>query len=134
MGASLVALAEDVEHEQVDIVVERLVVQEQLGKPAEVLAVLLLLPAIHLKWRTGAAAVRPPCTANAVRAKQGRRAVVEQPPPHTHSWQHPTHTDTTPSAKPWIGLPAVPLETARRKAGPGARPHLTSNMERFSCR
>jgi len=36
--AAVVALAEDVEQEEVDVVVERLVVEEELGQEAQVLA------------------------------------------------------------------------------------------------
>ena len=46
--SSLVILTEDVEQEEIHVIVERLVVQEQLCQITEVLAVLLLLLAIHL--------------------------------------------------------------------------------------
>ena len=45
MGALLVDLAENVEEERDDVEVERLVVEEQLGQEAEVLAVELVVPA-----------------------------------------------------------------------------------------
>ena len=48
VGPPLVVLAEHVEQEEVDVVVERLVVQEQLCEVAQVLAVALLLLAVHL--------------------------------------------------------------------------------------
>jgi hypothetical protein len=41
-------LAEDIEQEEVDVVVERLVVEEQLGEVAQVLAERLLLAAVDL--------------------------------------------------------------------------------------
>jgi hypothetical protein len=46
--APAVCLAQHVEEEEVDIIVQGLVVQEQLGQVAQVLAVLLLLAAINL--------------------------------------------------------------------------------------
>ena len=46
--AALVILTEHVKEEQVDVVVQRLVVQEELGQVAQVLAVQLLLLAVHL--------------------------------------------------------------------------------------
>jgi hypothetical protein len=49
MAAPLVALTEDVEEEEVDVVVERLVVQEQLRQVAQVLAVHLVLLPVHLQ-------------------------------------------------------------------------------------
>lgn len=63
--AALVALAEDVEEEEVDVVVERLVVEEELGEEAEVLAKDLFAVAVNLKHGDVAVAVdlvarRPP--------------------------------------------------------------------------
>ena len=49
MASPLVSLAHDVEKEEVDVVVQRLVVQEQLGQVTQVLAVLLLLAPVNLK-------------------------------------------------------------------------------------
>lgn len=49
VGSPLIALAQDVKQEQVHIVVQRLVVQEQLGEVAQVLAVHALLLAIDLE-------------------------------------------------------------------------------------
>ena len=49
--ALLVDLAEDVEEEGDDVEVEGLVVEEELGQQAQVLAVQPVLPAIHLKIR-----------------------------------------------------------------------------------
>jgi carbon starvation protein CstA len=46
--AARICLAQHVEQEEVHIIVQRLVVQEQLGQVAQVLAVLLLLAAINL--------------------------------------------------------------------------------------
>ena len=51
MRALLVDLAEDVEEEGDDVEVEGLVVEEELGQQAQVLAVQPVLPAIHLKIR-----------------------------------------------------------------------------------
>ena len=48
MAAPVVALGHDVEEERLDIVVESLVVEEQLGHQAHVLAVDLILLAVHL--------------------------------------------------------------------------------------
>ena len=45
----LVNLAEDVEEEGVDVEVEGLVVEEQLGQKAEVLAVQLVVAAVNLE-------------------------------------------------------------------------------------
>ena len=47
--ALLVDLAEDVEEEGDDVEVEGLVVEEELGQQAQVLAVQSVFPAIHLK-------------------------------------------------------------------------------------
>lgn len=44
-----IPLTQDIEEEGVNIIVERLVVQEQLGQEAQVLAVDLVLAAVHLK-------------------------------------------------------------------------------------
>mmetsp|Transcript_41598 Transcript_41598/g.106452 ORF Transcript_41598/g.106452 Transcript_41598/m.106452 type:complete len:349 (+) Transcript_41598:700-1746(+) len=52
-----VVLREDVEQEGVHVVVERLVVQEELGEVAQVLAVHLLLAPVHLKHGDVAVAV-----------------------------------------------------------------------------
>ncbi len=49
MGSSLIILAQDVEQEEVDIIVQGLVVQEQLCQVAQVLAVELLLLPINLQ-------------------------------------------------------------------------------------
>ena len=49
MAALLVHLSQDVEEEWLHIKVECLVVQEELGHEAEVLAVDLVVTAIHLK-------------------------------------------------------------------------------------
>lgn len=57
MRAPLVALAQHVEQEQVHVIVERLVVEEELGQVAEVLAELLLLAPVHLKHGQGTVAV-----------------------------------------------------------------------------
>ena len=57
MCATLIALAQDVEEEEVDVVVQGLVVQEELGQVTQVLAVHLLLLAIHLKHADAAVAV-----------------------------------------------------------------------------
>jgi len=46
---ALVHLAEHVEQEQVDVVVERLVVEEELDQEAQVLAVDLVGVAVHLE-------------------------------------------------------------------------------------
>ena len=48
VGTPFVTLAQDVEQEQVDIIVQRFVVQEELGQVAQILAVLLFLATIHL--------------------------------------------------------------------------------------
>ena len=53
-------LAQNVEQEGVDVVVKGLVVQEELGQGAQVLPVLLLLPAIHLEHRQVAVPVDLP--------------------------------------------------------------------------
>ena len=50
MRASLIVLAQHVEEEEVDIIVQGLVVQEQLCQVAQVLAVELLLLAVNL-WQ-----------------------------------------------------------------------------------
>ena len=47
--ALLVDLAEDVEEERDDVEVERLVVEEQLGQEAQVLAIQLVVLPIHLR-------------------------------------------------------------------------------------
>ena len=57
MSASFIALTEDVKQEQVHVVVQGLVVQEKLGQVAQVLAVKLLFPAIHLKHADAAIAI-----------------------------------------------------------------------------
>lgn len=44
-------LAQDVEEEGVDVVVQSLVVEEQLGQRAQVLPVLLLLASVHFEHR-----------------------------------------------------------------------------------
>ena len=49
VGPPLVILAQHIEEEEVHIIVQCLVVQEQLGQVAQVLAVQLLLLAIHLR-------------------------------------------------------------------------------------
>ena len=49
----LISLTKYVEEKGVHIIVQRLVVQEQLGKEAQILAVDLVLAAIHLKDRYG---------------------------------------------------------------------------------
>lgn len=49
VGSALIVLAEHVEQEEVHIVVKRLVVQEQLCQVAQILTVLLLFLAIHLR-------------------------------------------------------------------------------------
>jgi len=57
----LVDLAQHVEQEQVHVIVQRLVVQEQLGQEGQVLAEVLLLLAVHLgAW--GARTVQGPCS------------------------------------------------------------------------
>ena len=56
VGSSLVALAQHIEEESIHVVVQRLVVQEQLGQVAQVLAVDLLLPAVDLELHTRAEA------------------------------------------------------------------------------
>ena len=50
MGALLVDLAENVEEERDDVEVERLVVEEQLGQEAEVLAVELVVPVCKFEF------------------------------------------------------------------------------------
>mmetsp|Transcript_19883 Transcript_19883/g.50441 ORF Transcript_19883/g.50441 Transcript_19883/m.50441 type:complete len:448 (-) Transcript_19883:704-2047(-) len=55
--AALVDLAQDVEQEEVDVVVERLVVEEQLGQEAQVLAERLLALAVNLEHAHVAVAV-----------------------------------------------------------------------------
>lgn len=57
MAALAVVFGEDVEEERFDVIVERLVVQEQLGQQAEVLAVDLVGVAVHLEDGDVAAAV-----------------------------------------------------------------------------
>jgi hypothetical protein len=54
---ALVALAQDVEEEEVDVVVERLVVQEHLGEVAQVLAIRFRFLAVDLEHRHPAAPV-----------------------------------------------------------------------------
>ena len=49
VSPSLVALAQHIKQEGVDIVVQSLVVEEQLGQVAQVLAVDLLLPPVDLE-------------------------------------------------------------------------------------
>lgn len=49
MAAILVHLCQDVEQKRLNVEVECLVVQEELGHQAEVLAVDLVVTAIHLK-------------------------------------------------------------------------------------
>ena len=57
MAAVVVVEREDVEEERFDVVVERLVVEKQLGKKAEVLAIYLGNVAIHFEHRQIAVAV-----------------------------------------------------------------------------
>jgi hypothetical protein len=52
VATPIVALSHDVEEEGFDVIVEGLVVQEELGHQAEVLAVDLVLLAVHL-WHIG---------------------------------------------------------------------------------
>lgn len=49
VAAPIVALGEDIKEEGLDIVVERLVVEEELGEQAQILTVDFVLLAIHLK-------------------------------------------------------------------------------------
>jgi hypothetical protein len=57
VGATLVDLREDVEQEGLDVVVQRLVVQKQLGEEAQVLAVYGVVLAVHFKDGEGAVPV-----------------------------------------------------------------------------
>ena len=57
MRPSLVALAEDVEQKEVDVVVERLVVEEHFRQVAQVLAVGLLFLPVDLEHGDGAVTV-----------------------------------------------------------------------------
>lgn len=57
MASPAVAFRHDVEEERFDIVIQGLVIEEQLRKEAEILAVDLVLLAINLKHRYVAAAV-----------------------------------------------------------------------------
>ena len=57
VGATLITFTEDVKKDEIKIVVQGFVVQEQLCQVAEVLAVHLLLLAIHLKHADTAIAV-----------------------------------------------------------------------------
>ena len=57
MAAQLVHLCQHVEQEGLHIEVESLVVEEELGKEAEVLAVDLVVTSVCLKHRDGALAV-----------------------------------------------------------------------------
>ena len=58
MATPVVALGHDVEEERLDIVVESLVVEEQLGHQAHVLAVDLVLLAVRLGTKMHSARVR----------------------------------------------------------------------------
>lgn len=49
MTSTIVALGHDVKQEWLDVVVERLVVEEHLGQQAEILTVDLVLASIHLE-------------------------------------------------------------------------------------
>lgn len=57
MEAPRVELGHDVEEERVGVVVERLVVQEQLGQQAEVLRVVFVLPTVDLEEGYGVVSV-----------------------------------------------------------------------------
>lgn len=48
MASFMVCIGHDVEQEWFDVVVQRLVVEEELGQQAELLAVLLVLATVHL--------------------------------------------------------------------------------------
>lgn len=56
--ASVIALAQHIEQEEIHIIVQCLMVQEQLGQVAQILAIALLLLAVHLKHGDVAVAVK----------------------------------------------------------------------------
>ena len=74
VAPALIRLREHVEQEQVHVVVQRLVVQEQLGQEAQVLAVHLLLAAVNLEHRHAVVPV------NLV-ARRVQQLVLAQVPP-----------------------------------------------------
>jgi hypothetical protein len=57
MAPAIVHLGQHVEEERLDVVVQRLVVEEQLRQQTEVLAVDLVLAAVHLEDGDGSVAV-----------------------------------------------------------------------------
>mmetsp|Transcript_9408 Transcript_9408/g.25476 ORF Transcript_9408/g.25476 Transcript_9408/m.25476 type:complete len:234 (+) Transcript_9408:1227-1928(+) len=71
----LVDLAQHVEQERIHVIIERLVVQEQLGQQTQVLTVNLGLPAIHLKHGDLRVGVRRP-----VKLARSRRGPVNLVP------------------------------------------------------